>query len=320
MSGCDQVHAGLYPGRCRLQSIRITSIGLKQTCQRSHTLCFSHAVSSTGQRKRVSGSAAPSQTAGRQQSMPMPAQRAGPQSLPTPAQRPGPHMQQLHKQGQAPRPGGPMNPHGPARKVVPPALQTAPGPPGKLLLPQHRQQTPLPLMKASVVSGGTRPAHVVVVGDKIRAPPSQDSAGKSQLSQGQHSMINVDARSAPRGPSPQGMTSMDPSAEPWAGGQSLHGGARPPVSSPTPQLLPMPPLSRHMSTPSNGRPQSAPMNSLNAPQSGRVSLTPNAHNSMNVPQTGRTSLTPSRYVFTSTLDAFIFRASILWFLPGCLTA
>jgi len=246
------------------------------------------------------------------QSLPMPAQGPGPQSLPMPAQRHGPHMQHLHKQIQGPRPGGPMNPHGPARKVVPPALQTAPGgPPGKTLLPQHRQQTPLPLMKASLVSGGTRPAHVVVVGDKIRAPPNQDSAGKSQLSPRQHSMINVDARSAPRGPSPQGMTSMDPRAEPWAGGQSLHDGARPPVSSPTPQLLPMPPLSRPMSTPSNGRPQSGPIKSLNAQQSGRASLTPNAHNSMNVPQTGRTSLTPSRYVITFTLDAFIFRASVL---------
>jgi len=297
--------------------------------QHSDTSCSSHAVSSTGQRKRLSGSAPPSQTASRQQSMPMPAQwpglqslpmpaqRPGPQSLPMPTQRPGRHMQQLHKQIQGPCPGGPINPHGPARKVVPPALQTAPGgPPGKPLLPQHKQQTPLPLMKASLVSGGTRPSHVVVVGDKIRAPPSQDSAGKSQLSPGQHSMINVDARSAPRGPSPHGMTSMDPSAEPWAGGQSLHGGARPPVSSPTPQLLPMPPLSRPMSTPFNGRPQSAAMNSLKDPQSGRANLTPNAHNSMNVPQTGRTSLTPSRYVITFTIIAFIIRASILWFLLG----
>ena len=176
-----------------------------------------------------------------------------------PAQRPLAVTQPLHGETQAARPAGPMLP---ARKAGTPAAQQSSlgglhsGP----RLPEPRQQTPLSLLKASPSSGTPRPAHVVVVGEKAWAAPSQVSANKSRVvSPGQHGMINVDARSAPRGPALQGMIAR---AAPFAGGQPIPARITAAVSSPSPILPPMTSL---------GRPQSI---HLNAPQGGRTSVTP----------------------------------------------
>lgn len=198
----------------------------------------------------------------------MPPQLAasGQQSLPMPAQRPLPLMQPLPGQVQGPRPAAPMLP---ARKAGPSVQQIfTGGVHGGPRLPEHRQHTPLPLLKANPSPAAPRPTHVVVVREKAwPAPaPNQVSADKSQVSQGQHSMINVDARSAPRVPATQGMVSLHSLAAPKAIGQPLSGRDRPAISSPLPTLLPMTPV---------GRPQminqSAP---LNSPQSARAIIPP----------------------------------------------
>ena len=175
-----------------------------------------------------------------------------------PAQRPLPFMQPIHGETQTARPAGPLLP---ARKAGTPAPQSSLGGLHSApRLPEQRQQTPLSLLKASPAPGTPRPAHVVVVGEKAWAAPSQVSASKNRVvSPGQHSMINVDARSAPRGPAPQGLAAR---AAPWASGQPIPARDRPAVSSPSPMLLPMTSL---------GRPQSIP---LNASQGSRVSVIP----------------------------------------------
>ena len=187
------------------------------------------------------------------------------QSLPMPAQRPLPSEQTLDGMLPAPSPAVPMLP---ARKAGAPAQQfPSAGLHGGPRLPEPRQQTPLSLLKASPSSGAPRPAHVVVVGEKPWAVPNQVSADKVRVTSGQHSMINVDARSAPKGPGPQGMPVMHPRAAPWASGQPILGRDRPAVSTSPPALLPMPALSRPQVLP-----QSIP---LKAPQTaGRSSVTP----------------------------------------------
>ena len=187
---------------------------------------------------------------------------SGQQSLPMPAQRPLPSTQMM----QAPRPAGPTLP---ARKTSAPAQQ-APfrGLHGGPRLPEPRQQTPLSLLKASPSSGTPRPAHVVVVGEKPGAAPIQVSADKARAPSGQHGMINVDARSAPKGPAAQGMPGMHPRAAPWASGsgQPLPGRDRAAASAPLPTPIPMAALSRPQVLT-----QSAPLKAI---QTGRASVPP----------------------------------------------
>ena len=198
----------------------------------------------------------------------MPTQPAasGQQSLPMPAQRSLPLLQPFPGQVQGPHPAAPMLP---ARKAGPSAQQIfTGGAHGGPRLPEHRQHTPLPLLKASPSPGPPRPTHVVVVREKAWPAPNQASADKHRVSSGQHSMINVDARSAPRAPATQGMVAagLRPLAAPWASGQPLPCRDRPAISSTFPTLLPMTQLGRpHMAH------QSAP---LNAPQAGRAVIPP----------------------------------------------
>ena len=151
------------------------------------------AYSVTGTLLLVSSrSALPAEVGGRRSSLsrgtPSPAAGEGPQGPPG--------------QAQGPRLGGGLTPS---------ALGS-----GGPRLPEHRQLAPL--SKARPASAGPpRPSQVLVVGDKQRAPavPNQDSADKAPTTPcGQHSTINVDARSAPRRPSSPGHSSAEARAGP----------------------------------------------------------------------------------------------------------
>ena len=96
---------------------------------------------------------------------------------------------------------------------------------------------PLAAQGQPLLGGAPRPAHVVVVGEKPWAAPNQVSADKVRVTSGQHSMINVDARSAPKGPGPQGMPVMHPRAAQWASRQPILGRDRPAISTSPPALF-----------------------------------------------------------------------------------
>ena len=225
---------------------------------------------------------------------------SGQQSLPMPAQRPPPSSQTLQGMMQTPWPAGPVLP---ARKAGAPA-QHPPfgGLHGGPRLPEPKQQTPLSLLKASPSSGAPRPAHVVVVGEKHWAAPNQVSADKSRVTSGQHSLINVDARSAPKGPGPQGVPTLHPRAAPWASGQPIPGRERPAVSAPSPALLPIATL---------GRPQVLPQSMpLKAPQAVRPNVTPTRY----APQMNCVSSGGQAFRMPTLSSKFLDASRCIWLL------
>ena len=107
----------------------------------------------------------------------------------------------------APRPAVPMLP---ARKAGAPAQQfPSAGPPWRAAAARAKAADPPSRCSRPAPPRGPPAQHMLLWwGRKPWAAPNQVSADKVRVTSGQHSMINVDARSAPKGPGPQGMPVM----------------------------------------------------------------------------------------------------------------